>query len=140
MYNRSMTSYMDMLSIDTEMVWSGTDIMVTTSIGGPFAEVKIQAHSARSGEICPLTLRRPSEPLLWYERDDGHGGLAVSGEHAEDGLLMTIVTTTRIMTRIMMTIVTRTRITVEYHDEARRALISTQLTGVIKMVLWNWRR
>lgn len=37
MYNRSMISYMDMISIDSEMVWSGTDIMVTTSIGGPMA-------------------------------------------------------------------------------------------------------
>ncbi len=37
MYNRTMISYMDMISIDTEMVWSGTDIMVTTSIGGPMA-------------------------------------------------------------------------------------------------------
>ena len=62
MYNRSMTSYMDMLSIDTEMVWSGTDVMVTTSIGA-HSQVKIQAHPARSGGICLLTLRRPSEPL-----------------------------------------------------------------------------
>ena len=37
MYNRTMISYMDMINIDTEMVWSGTDIMVTTSIGGPMA-------------------------------------------------------------------------------------------------------
>ncbi|MEC8548536.1 MAG: hypothetical protein VXY31_04370, partial [Candidatus Thermoplasmatota archaeon] len=37
MYNRSMISYMDMISIDSEMVWSGTDIMVTTSTGGPMA-------------------------------------------------------------------------------------------------------
>ena len=37
LYNRTMISYMDMISIDTEMVWSDTDIMVTTSIGGPMA-------------------------------------------------------------------------------------------------------
>ena len=37
MYNRSMISYMDMVSVDTEMVWSGTDVMITTSIGGPMA-------------------------------------------------------------------------------------------------------
>ena len=37
MYNRSMISYMDMFSIDTEIVMSGTDIMVTNSLGGPMA-------------------------------------------------------------------------------------------------------
>ena len=37
MYNRSRVSYMGMLDVDTEIVMSGTDIMVTNSLGGPMA-------------------------------------------------------------------------------------------------------
>ena len=37
MYNRSRISYMGMLDIDAEIVMSGTDIMVTNSLGGPMA-------------------------------------------------------------------------------------------------------
>ena len=37
MYNRSKISYMGMLDIDAEIVMSGTDIMVTNSLGGPMA-------------------------------------------------------------------------------------------------------
>ena len=37
MYNRSRVSYMGVIDVDTEIVMSGTDIMVTNSLGGPMA-------------------------------------------------------------------------------------------------------
>jgi len=37
MYNRSRVSYMGVIDLDTEIVMSGTDIMVTNSLGGPMA-------------------------------------------------------------------------------------------------------
>ena len=53
MYNRSMTSYMDMVSIDTEVVWSGTDIMVTTSVGGLLAGEEAGTSSSISRDMSP---------------------------------------------------------------------------------------
>ena len=37
MYNRSRVSYMGVIDVDTEIIMSGTDIMVTNSLGGPMA-------------------------------------------------------------------------------------------------------
>ena len=63
MYNRSMISYMDMISIDSEMVWSGTDIMVTTSIGGPMAsEVGESGTTSSISRDMSPDRRKPSEP------------------------------------------------------------------------------
>ena len=48
MYNRSRVSYMGMLDVDTEIVMSGTDIMVTNSLGGPMASELGESGSVSS--------------------------------------------------------------------------------------------
>ena len=50
MYNRSKISYMGMLDIDAEIVMSGTDIMVTNSLGGPMA-----SEVGESGSISSIS-------------------------------------------------------------------------------------
>ena len=79
MYNRSMTSYMDMLSIDTEMVWSGTDVMVTTSIGGPFAGEDSGTFSSIGRDMSPDLEEAVRAASVGMRGMMGMEDLAVSG-------------------------------------------------------------
>ncbi len=73
LYNRTMISYMDMISIDTEMVWSDTDIMVTTSIGGPMA-----SETGESGTTSSIS-RDMSPDLEEIVRIASYGMTAMMG-------------------------------------------------------------